>query len=563
MEKRELQHILQKGEGIRIEFKEAQNGVPDTLYDTVVSFLNREGGVILLGVTDDAKVLGLESQNLMQLKQNIVTALNNPDVINPPFPLAVNEVEYEAKVLLYMRVPVSSFVHKHGSTIYDRKNDSDFRINNEARIAEMYARKRNVFSENQIFENLSIADLDSGLFDKVKSRIALVNTGHPWLAAGYSNERILRDARFLRRDFASGEEGLTLAAALVFGTDEVIGNILPAYRIDILVRRENTDRYDDRLLLKTNLIDSYLEALKFIKKQWPEKFWQDANGDRKDLRELIFRELVANVIIHREYNSATSTEIIIYNDRVEATNPNRVRFAGPLDLETFEAEPKNPNIRAFFNILTWADEIGSGVRNMNKFVSTYTGGAKPVFIEDEPFRSTVPMITYKVGSKSDLYLYMAQLSADQLDKTKTQELQNIALDLSLKEISDYNELALRLVGTWSEKSGKLPGLRFLINSDLKLEELKKAESWIEKSGQLLKKRAKVLLSTILFTLTPISLEDLAKILEYRSKERFRDDYVKPLKDNGLIEYTLENANDPNQQYVITQKGKLFLGGSLI
>lgn len=208
-----------------------------------------------------------------------------------------------------------------------------------------------------------------------------MNTNHPWLAVGYSNERILRDARFLRRDFTTGEEGLTLAATLVFGTDDVIGNLLPAYRIDILVRRENKDHYDDRLLLKTNLIDSYLQSLQFIKNQWPEKFWQDANGNRKDLRELIFRELVANIVIHREYNSATPTEVVVYEDRVEATNPNRRRFTGPLDLKTFEAGPKNPNLRAFFNILTWADEIGSGIRNMNKFVAYYTGGAHPVFID--------------------------------------------------------------------------------------------------------------------------------------------------------------------------------------
>jgi predicted HTH transcriptional regulator len=60
------------------------------------------------------------------------------------------------------------------------------------------------------------------------------------------------------------------------------------------------------------LIDSYLKALSFIKGKWPEKFYQDKNGDRKDLRELIFRELVGNIIIHREYNSATPTEVIIY-----------------------------------------------------------------------------------------------------------------------------------------------------------------------------------------------------------------------------------------------------------
>lgn len=319
----------------------------------------------------------------------------------------------------------------------------------------MYARKRNVFTENQIFPNLSIDDLDASLFDKVKSRIALVNANHPWLDVGYSNERILRDARLLRRDFTTGEEGLTLAAALLLGTDEVIGNLLPAYRLDILVRRENKDRYDDRLLLRTNLIDTYLKALHFIKDQWPEKFWQDIDGNRKDLRELIFRELVANIIIHREYNSATPTQVIIYEDRVEATNPNRRRFTGPLNLETFEAEPKNPNIRAFFNILTWADEIGSGVRNMNKFVDNYTGGGHPMFIEDEPFKSTIPMILYKLGTKSELYLHLAQLTKKQLGPYKVNALQELPLDLRFKNVGDLDELALQLVQSWAEKSGEL------------------------------------------------------------------------------------------------------------
>lgn len=561
MTEQELHKIINQGEGIRIEFKEAQSGVPDSFYDTVTSFLNREGGVILLGVADDGTVLGLGEQNLMSLKQDIVTALNNPDVLNPPFPLPVNEIEHPNGKLLYIRVPISSFVHKHGSVVFDRENDSDFRITDEARIGEMYARKRNVFTENQIFPNLKLEDLEATLFDKVRARIALVNATHPWLDA--SNERILRNARFLRRDFTTGEEGLTLAAALVFGTDEVIGNILPAYRIDILVRRENLDRWDDRLLLKTNLIDSYLQSLAFIKGKWPEKFYQDANGERKDLRDLIFRELVGNIIIHREYNSATPTEVVIHDDRVEAINPNRMRFRGPLNLETFDAEPKNPNIRAFFNILTWADEIGSGVKNMNKFVIAYTGGAHPMFVEDEPFLSIIPMDIYQVGDLYRIYSSLAQLEDKVLGEDRLTRLMKFPLDLSLKKINDWDEVAFKLVRSWNEKSGEFENVRFLINNDLTIDELKKVGSWEDKSGELLKKRGRILLSSLLLAILPISLEELASILGYRSKERYRDDYLKPLKDSNFIEYTLEQANDPNQQYQITQRGINFLMGSPI
>ena len=85
-----------------------------------------------------------------------------------------------------------------------------------------------------------------------------------------------------------------------------------------------------------------------------------------------------------------------------------------------------------------------------------------------------------------------------------------------------------------------------------------------KKWAALKKKSSEILSSLLLSLIPVTLESMAGILGYRSKERYRDDYIKPLKDNGLIGYTIpEKANDPDQAYMITQKGKDFLGGSPI
>ncbi len=555
----EIEHLIKQGEGIRIEFKEAQKGVPDSFYDTVVSFLNKEGGIILLGITDDGTVLGLEEKNIMQLKQDIVTALNTPDVVNPPCALPVREAKYNEQILLYVRVPVGSLVYKHAGIIFDRENDSDFRITDERQISEMYFRKRQNFSETQIFPELQMNDLNEEIFDKVRKLIAAINTTHSWLTA--SSERILRDVNFLRKDFNSGDEGLTLAAALVFGKDETIGSILPAYKLDVMVRRKNTDRWDDRLPpLRTNLVDTYIKVLKFVKDQWPEKFFTEGE-QRKDLRELIFRELVANVIIHREYNTALASEIIIYTDRVEAKNPNKPRFTGPLDLETFNAEAKNPNIRKFFSELNWADEIGSGVKNINKYLNYFTPGAKPSFIEGDTFVTTIPMLVEKIGDRFGMIVGMAKLSKEQLGEQRLDLIKNLPLNLELKKIEDNNLLAIELVKLWEEKSEELHKIRFLINNKIEKEHLEKVGSWEEKSGELLKKRGVILLSTLLLTIEPISLEELAITLGYKSKERYRDDYVKPLKDNHMLDYTIpEKPNDPNQAYVITQRGKDFLGG---
>ena len=243
-----------------------------------------------------------------------------------------------------------------------------------------------------------------------------------------------------------------------------------------------------------------------------------------------------------------------------AKNPNKPRFTGPLDLVTFNAEPKNPNIRKFFSELNWADEIGSGVKNITKYLNYYSPGAQPTFIEDNPFITLIPMVVERMGARADMIIGIALLSNDQIGEERLDILRNLPLNLELKELTDYDLLAMNLVRLWEQKSGELPGLRFLIKNDLEIEMLKKVGSWEEKSKELLKIRGRVILSTLLLTLAPIKLEDLANILGYKSKERYRDDYVKPLKDNQLITYTIpDKPNDPNQEYLITQRGKDTLG----
>jgi ATP-dependent DNA helicase RecG len=54
----QVKTILSRKENIRLEFKEALKGVPDNLFETVCSMLNRDGGDIILGVSDNGKISG-------------------------------------------------------------------------------------------------------------------------------------------------------------------------------------------------------------------------------------------------------------------------------------------------------------------------------------------------------------------------------------------------------------------------------------------------------------------------------------------------------------------------
>lgn len=56
----------------------------------------------------------------------------------------------------------------------------------------------------------------------------------------------------------------------------------------------------------------------------------------------------------------------------------------------FRAFPKNPPISKVFREIGYADELGSGMRNTNKYTKLYSGGT-PTFIEDNVFRIIIPI----------------------------------------------------------------------------------------------------------------------------------------------------------------------------
>ena len=59
MTEAELLKLIEDGENIRVEFKKSTTEITKDVYDTVCSFSNRDGGIILLGVKDNGEILGV------------------------------------------------------------------------------------------------------------------------------------------------------------------------------------------------------------------------------------------------------------------------------------------------------------------------------------------------------------------------------------------------------------------------------------------------------------------------------------------------------------------------
>ncbi len=124
-----IKKLLKQKESITLEFKSAEKGLPENIFQTVCAFLNREGGDIILGVKDDGTVSGINKDSLPKMCNDISAASNNPQTLNPVFLLIPKIYEINGKSIIHIPTPESSRIHDSKGIIYDRSSEGDFYFN--------------------------------------------------------------------------------------------------------------------------------------------------------------------------------------------------------------------------------------------------------------------------------------------------------------------------------------------------------------------------------------------------------------------------------------------------
>ncbi|WP_304016966.1 helix-turn-helix domain-containing protein [Fenollaria timonensis] len=397
----EIKKLIATGEKIDVELKESRNALNKDIYDTVASFNNRTGGHIILGVNDKREIVGVNPAKVDKMIKDFTTAINNPKKIYPPLYLTPEHIVIDGKDIIHIQVPEGYQVCRHGSKIFDRSYEGDVNITDSSELVyKMYARKQGSYFVNKVFPNLTLDCLDSSIIARVRKRASIRNQNHSW--KDMTDEELLRSANLILIDPQTGREGLTLAAILLFGKDNAIMSVLPQHKTDAIFRVVNKDRYDDRDVITTNLIDSYDRLIAFGQKHLNDLFVLDGIVN-VSARDRILREIVSNTLAHRDYSSGFPAKMIIDDEKIVVENSNLAHGIGALDIKKFEPFPKNPPISKVFREIGLADELGSGMRNTYKYTRLYSA-TDPIFEEGDVFRTIVPLkriATEKVGSEEE------------------------------------------------------------------------------------------------------------------------------------------------------------------
>ena len=92
-----LLKLIKDGESSTVEFKAAKMNLPDSLFETVCSMLNRNGWHIFLGIKDNVEVIGVYKDYVKDMKRNFANLCKNSEKISPTVHLEIKEYMYDEK----------------------------------------------------------------------------------------------------------------------------------------------------------------------------------------------------------------------------------------------------------------------------------------------------------------------------------------------------------------------------------------------------------------------------------------------------------------------------------
>ena len=369
----DFSNIEKYKENNRLEAKAAAVGLPKSLWATYSAFANTNGGIILLGVTEDAQhqlhvegvndadALVIDFWNIINNQSKIsINVLNDKNVIIQ---------EFDGKKIIIINVPRAQrydkpiYLDGNLFSSYKRNGEGDYRCTKEV-IQAMLRDASPKTQDMLVLGNMNLDVFDKDTIKRYRIRMQGIRPGHVWEA--------LEDVDFLYRIGAVGRDAdgklhPTAAGLLMFGYEYEIVREYPHYFLDYREKLDDDTRWSDRFVSSSgdwsgNIYDFYFRVYNRIAQSIKVPFALDGISriDDTELHKAL-REALANTLINADYYG--NTGVVIERNLTSITMTNAGTFRIDLDeaINGGISDPRNSGLIKMFSLINIGERAGSGL----------------------------------------------------------------------------------------------------------------------------------------------------------------------------------------------------------
>ena len=377
----DLKLILKEGEGLTVEFKEQCSSRIDK---DIVAFSNTKGGIILIGVSDDGKIVGEKLTNKLKAQINDLAR-------NCESAITIKKVSQIDKIVA-IEIEEGNEKPYSCSDGYFRRMDAVTQKMNQSEVRLIFREANNISFESLACKDIGLNDIS---LKKVRAFLKEAETSFKVSKANLES--------FLTSLGLYQQKKINNAGALMVASE--IKRFIPYSEIILLAfkgkdKRNIYDRKDVRDDLLTQLNDAVIFAKKHLNVRSEIR-----EINRHDIYEMpldALREALVNAIVHRDYSmSGTSIYVEIYDDRVMIVNPGGLPSGITKANFGKESIRRNLIIADLFHRMGKVERIGSGISKMRDLMRE-ADLKEPIFESENFFRATFyrnPRYSLKQGAQ--------------------------------------------------------------------------------------------------------------------------------------------------------------------
>lgn len=370
-------------ESSRLEVKSARGGLPNSLWESYSAFANSDGGVIVLGVKENAKdgslyVEGLD--DVHKLMKDFWNIVNNRQKVSSNIltdSMAVPE-KLEDKDVIVINVPRAErtsrpvYVGSDPRTgTYRRNFEGDYHCSLEE-VSLMIRDSALVTDDNKLLTNIDVSVFCPDTVRSYRNIFKLVRQNHLWNKE--DDAMFMRRIGAVREDKDTGKFHPTVAGLLMFGYEYEITAVFPNYFLDYQENRTNGiyARWTDRITSQSgdwsgNVFVFILRVIPKLQSDLKVPFMFKGNFRDEDtpLHKTV-REAAVNMLANADFYGRRGVVVQKSAEGFKFANPGSMRVSLTEALQDSASDPRNGVMMKMLAMVEYGERAGSGLQGIFK-----------------------------------------------------------------------------------------------------------------------------------------------------------------------------------------------------